>query len=237
MAECLTQGTLHFLEVVRQCGMQATTCRPLYLIQGSGSGALGFQCWLWVQQQPTLNDALATLSPACLGDSNVRAALQSCPAESWSAAWVDVLSGQTTTAAVNTASGDTSNNGKAAGFWTRDKLLYAAIAVAVVTIALAAFVVHRRDQRKASATFGSTVVAPFPPTSLVENPSFRRVVPPSSVPEQGLELSLIGKEITTSVGPGIVRFVGYHAEAAAPRVGVELFEPIGRSNGTVNGYE
>lgn len=73
------------------------------------------------------------------------------------------------------------------------------------------------------------------PTSVVD-PDDAVVVPCESVPEHGLGLNVVGMEIKTDVGRGVVRFVGYHPQSRTPRLGIELDSPMGMNGGTVQGY-
>lgn len=54
----------------------------------------------------------------------------------------------------------------------------------------------------------------------------------------GFAVDDVGKACTVpGVGSGIIRFVGLHAEKQEPRIGVEMNEPKGKNNGTVNGHK
>ena len=58
-----------------------------------------------------------------------------------------------------------------------------------------------------------------------------RVVKPQDV--TAYTVRDIGKRVRTSVGTGTIRFVGLHAENYKERIGIELDEPHGDSNGVL----
>lgn len=57
-------------------------------------------------------------------------------------------------------------------------------------------------------------------------------------PEKGYSLDLIGSEVTTALGPGTLRFIGFVQHVNPPRqsLGVELVSPLGTNDGSIQGF-
>lgn len=85
-----------------------------------------------------------------------------------------------------------------------------------------------------------------PSDSSFTNPVFSKTAQPKSADQgsasgmdfNGFSASDVGKPCEViGVGSGVIRFVGVHADKNKPQIGVEMDEPNGKDNGTVNGHK